>query len=745
MDAETQKTLSDEINTKSEKGNTSWVVVNSPAMAAYFLGPKAEHASMWEETFQSIFQDYVHWRRNYFPEDPMLISRSKRREEHEVWFDTFNSELHKVLNQLKGHYPFYSPRYLAHMLSEQTFPSVAGYFAGMLYNPNNVTDEAAPITVQLEIEVGKMIAEMLGYNKEKSWAHLTSWGTLANIEALWVMRLSQFTPLIIQEFCKKEKIAFPIKMPNNIFKQQKEQKMITDCTQKELLSLIPNESIFMPRKLAKFLIKELKQEKEEVLNKINTHFTQSKYNIAKRGIISVYQEIKFQQIIFVSASAHYSIKKAANVLWIGENNVRLIPVDSCFRMDIVKLKEMLWNLKEHEVASAVVWIVGTTEEWAIDPIGQICELRELYENEKKSSFWFHIDAAWGGYIRTLLNAKELDPKKKVEDFHKDFLELTQLTGTVQIPYSQKEEEEWQWKLVKIEWGEDWWLFRSIFFMNYADSITIDPHKLGYIPYPAWVITYKNGLVTELISQKAKYISDDSWMMKNIDEPLDISAVWPYILEGSKPWAAAVSCWLAHKTIPLNFHAHGKIIKRTLLNARKLYTLISQHKKTYIKLEKTLYNNYQEDFSAFTFNPIYFPDTNVVCFIALPQTMSNGKLIKKDTSLKNLNILNREIYEKLSIKNNGKNHKMPYLQDFFVSRTTFESSQYSFDSIKEILWKYGIDKKAYEQEGLFVMRSTVMNPRYYDAERQQMNYLKDFVTYLHKCTREVLNELQKKTL
>ena len=88
------------------------------------------------------------------------------------------------------------------MTSDQTIPSILGYFAGMLYNPNNVTPEAAPVTVQWELEVGADILRMLGFQPppkhvgpggvktEFGWAHVTSGGTVANLEALWARATS---------------------------------------------------------------------------------------------------------------------------------------------------------------------------------------------------------------------------------------------------------------------------------------------------------------------------------------------------------------------------------------------------------------------------------------------------------------------------------------------------------------------------------------------------------------------------
>jgi hypothetical protein len=149
------------------------------------------------------------------------------------------------------------------MLSEQTLPSVLGLFAGTLYNPNNVTDEAAPITVSLEIEVGQMVATMLGYNPKRCWAHLTSGGTIANIEALWVARLVQFVPLTVKEFCQSRGIPFTIKRADGLDVK------IEDLSTSELIGLRPNEALFMLRKLAAFIHNTYRQPYPEILADIN--------------------------------------------------------------------------------------------------------------------------------------------------------------------------------------------------------------------------------------------------------------------------------------------------------------------------------------------------------------------------------------------------------------------------------------------------------------------------------------------
>jgi glutamate/tyrosine decarboxylase-like PLP-dependent enzyme len=89
--------------------------------------------------------------------------------------------------RMAGHYPFFHPRYAGQMLKPPHPVAVAGYLAAMLVNPNNHALDGGPGTSELEVEVVARLAEMFGL-AEPSLGHLTSSGTIANLEALWVAR-----------------------------------------------------------------------------------------------------------------------------------------------------------------------------------------------------------------------------------------------------------------------------------------------------------------------------------------------------------------------------------------------------------------------------------------------------------------------------------------------------------------------------------------------------------------------------
>ena len=703
-----------------------------PPLAALFLGPRAENADIWSELLGHTFQDYVHWRRNYFPRDPIVVGRARRRSEsHEAWLDQMIGALDGILNELKHHFPFHSPRYIGHMLSEQTLPSVLGLFAGTLYNPNNVTDEAAPITVSLEIEVGKMVATMLGYNPKRCWAHLTSGGTIANIEALWVARLVQFVPLTVKEFCQSRGIPFTIKRADGLDVK------IEDLSTSELIGLRPNEAFFMLRKLAAFIHNTYRQPYPEILADINLAVSSSKYSVAKRGLAAVTREIGLTPAIFVSAAAHFSIAKAANALGYGEDAIHFIDVTSRFHMNLERLREALFHLPQSSYVAAVVGIVGTTEEGAVDRIHQIRFLRDELEREKKRSFWLHIDAAWGGYIRSLFvdaGVPEMRPGTGLEVLCAEYVKALKVQEEFHIDVGVDHREE---RLISIRWAEKE-TYAAFLAMSDADSITVDPHKLGYAPYPAGIIAFKNGLVTELIQQRAPYISDVVVGIKNVDELPPITAVGPYILEGSKPGSVALGCWLAHKTIPLTTHGHGKIIRTSLLNSKKLFKYLVNHRHMFRRMHFDNFKTCECTF-PFTFVPLFEPDTNVVCFVAKPMRWHSGQLTDTDILLADLNELNRHIYRLCSIPPSEDRIRIPTAQPFYLSRTTFDDAHYKGSAIDGVLKLVGVHPEEYTRHGLYVLRSTVMNPWYYEAERAGMSYLREFVCVLHKVTADVVQK------
>jgi glutamate/tyrosine decarboxylase-like PLP-dependent enzyme len=88
--------------------------------------------------------------------------------------------------RMKENYPFFHRRYAGQMLKPPHPIAAAAYQMAMKINPNNHALDGGPATAKMEIEAVADLARMFGY--ENHLGHLTSSGTIANLEALWVAR-----------------------------------------------------------------------------------------------------------------------------------------------------------------------------------------------------------------------------------------------------------------------------------------------------------------------------------------------------------------------------------------------------------------------------------------------------------------------------------------------------------------------------------------------------------------------------
>src|SRR5215218_5817337 len=89
--------------------------------------------------------------------------------------------------RLQDNYPFFHPRYAGQMLKPPHPVAMAGYLAAMTVNPNNHALDGGPATGAMEKEVVADLAAMFRLPGD-TLGHLTSSGTITNLEALWVAR-----------------------------------------------------------------------------------------------------------------------------------------------------------------------------------------------------------------------------------------------------------------------------------------------------------------------------------------------------------------------------------------------------------------------------------------------------------------------------------------------------------------------------------------------------------------------------
>jgi glutamate/tyrosine decarboxylase-like PLP-dependent enzyme len=100
----------------------------------------------------------------------------------------FRAAFGELCGRLRDNYPFFHPRYAGQMLKPPHPAAVVGYVATMLINPNNHALDGGPATARMEREAVAQLAAMFGFTSHLG--HLTSSGTIANLEALFVARES---------------------------------------------------------------------------------------------------------------------------------------------------------------------------------------------------------------------------------------------------------------------------------------------------------------------------------------------------------------------------------------------------------------------------------------------------------------------------------------------------------------------------------------------------------------------------
>jgi glutamate/tyrosine decarboxylase-like PLP-dependent enzyme len=92
--------------------------------------------------------------------------------------------LEATAHRLGDNYPYFHPLYAGQMLKPPHPVARAAYALAMNLNPNNHARDGGRASSEMEIEAVQGIAGMFGWTE--FLGHLTSSGTLANLEALWV-------------------------------------------------------------------------------------------------------------------------------------------------------------------------------------------------------------------------------------------------------------------------------------------------------------------------------------------------------------------------------------------------------------------------------------------------------------------------------------------------------------------------------------------------------------------------------
>ena len=795
---------------------------------SHFLGPMGERSEVASRLLKLVFDDHVHWRRNYFPGDATTFT-PRQRSEMLDGTDQLETAVLQLVAELRRSFPFHSPRYLAHQQSEASLPSLIGLFAGQLYNANNVTTESGNVTFELELTVASRLLDMVGFTpppeppdvqhgpaldryfeqleQPHGWSHLCSGGTSANIEALWVARNVAIGAFRVRHAARQLDLDATVDIGGTPVR-------FSDLDDDQLLDLPSTQKLSVFQDLVSADVDQ------KFLNAFNE--AEAPYGVLQR------------LVVFAPGTAHYSIAKAANVLGLG--GVRAVPTDSRHRMSIPELEQRLLECREPggDRPLAVVAVLGTTEDGAIDPLKPILDVRSKMVSEHQMGFWVHADAAWGGFFASVLR---LGPRERCEaHVLRAYADAgieppdgqlltpavagtvidalaernTSTEGDILTPHREYEAacEQQDWSAAEhalkaalvaagangkelgrndikrqityatsfdldlllpgsmagqpdlsatttdrlpLEHGkpgqaafDDPDVLDAIGALADADSVTIDPHKMGYAHYPCGAVAFKTDIVRAFVAQKAPYITNSKGQSqftplrrmerdgKGVRKVVESPAI--YTLEGSRPAGPATSTWLASEVMPYEQGHHGRLAIDAYRAARRLFEWLL----AWPQFEEQRYGPHEPGFrfiplsvdQAGNFAP---PDTNLVIFAVKPAD---------STRLQDMNELTKAVEAKFSISAEAGTHEYSYQQPFFLSSTDFKEPAYPLDSVSSIGRAAGLDDfdATYPTEGLKVLRSTVMNP-YLEARRawNRGDEVRDFVIALRNTVVEALHE------
>ena len=635
------------------------------ALRAWFLGPRGENAELLERLVVEALRDHVFWRRNYHPEDGFTIREmDKRQEGYESSVAVLTQELLGLLAELKRDVPFFSGRYKGHMIAEQTIASQIGYFATMLYNPNNIAAEISPVTTRLEMEVARDLARMIGYDPSRSWGHLTSGGTVANFEALWLARSVRYLPVAVAGAAAELGLELEVGLPDG------SKAPLTELRLWDLLNIPDEASLDLWERLLRSA--GVAAARRALANHSLSTIGYQEYS---RRLAVDYGDPLPAGVILVAATAHYSWEKIVRALGIGSNQLVYVPLDSCFRMDPDALWERVVELVRHrQPILACVSVCGTTEESAVDRLDRVIEVRDRAARELGASFHIHSDACYGGYAAAVT--------RKADGTRRTGTEIRRSTGS--------------------SWPDDDWI-RAISSLEGADSVSIDPHKMGYVPYSAGAILVRDGRTRLLVAAEPPYLAPADSGESEVEPFLG-----RYILEGSKPGAAAAAVWLSHKVIPLDDRGYGYLIERTMAGGRRLHGELGR-----------------ADLVPFQVALLPVPDINIVCYVIRHPSHA---------TLAALNGFNERVFGELSL---ARKEGAP---DYIITRTRLQSPMYD-GAIGPLLAALGVcsfdEWKASGSEGLVILRSTVMDP-FLDAPGPGPDHVAGYLTALREACSAALS-------
>lgn len=365
------------------------------------------------------------------------------------------------------------------------------------------------------------------------------------------------------------------------------------------------------------------------------------------------------------------------LLGLGRNRLKPLP-QSGMRIDADAMHETLERLRlSGQSVLMAVSVLGTTEYGTVDPIDGVLAARDR-SAASGLGFSVHVDAAWGGYLATLFR----NPDGSLRSLQQTASEFTTFpTPSVHAAFAA---------------------------LGDTDSCTVDPHKMGYLPYGAGAFICRDHRVIALLAEQADYVFHGG---PNDDYLERYRSLGQYIPEGSKPGAMAAAAYVTHKVLPLDCANFGRLPAQTVKSAEAFLASALE---------------FAEAIAPFATVTVPFtPDSNLVCIGLNPAG---------NRSLTHANAFVHSLHDDMRC-----DPCQPLqLKEFFASATTLRPDAMGETAMQEILRSLGIDVDSTEENGdsrLFILRHTLMNPYLLDKENG-ISYINRYFDYLGQRIRKL---------
>lgn len=349
-----------------------------------------------------------------------------------------------------------------------------------------------------------------------------------------------------------------------------------------------------------------------------------------RRITAAYGVDWLGPVVLVPQNKHFSWQKGVSIFGFGEEAFRPVALDRDGKVDVADLKKQIVRAqREARPILMVVSVAGTTETAEIDPIHKVRDLLLELKSDQALDIWHHVDAAYGGFMCSLLRG-----------------------GGASVLEASSE--------------------AALQAISTAHSVTIDPHKLGYVPYACGAILVRDEAEYTVSTFKAPYLDREHMAEK-----------WSATLEGSRPATGATATWLTGKTLGFDADGLGAVISETILATRHFKTVLAEGLASFRPLEPT--------------------DTNVLCFAVAEDGEALSETNRKTLALFDV------IHD---------------CAEFSVSKTVF-STQTHGAMIEHYLSGYG---GVADDECLVLLRCVFMNP-FWGEQRVASTLADEFLSRL----------------